>query len=117
MTLSLAEGSSLRLSKLHLESALGLLGDIELGMEKALMSVGKNPFNTDLERIAHQVNSHGVIPYKKLFALNVHALEKRQFDDSLLTLGEIGKLAINAGKIYSPAAWTAKKEAQANATT
>jgi len=105
MILSLAESDSMKVTKENLAAGLNLLGEIESGMQTALASVGKNPFNTDLDRMAHQVSSAGKLSYKKLFAMNVHALEKRQFDESLVTLVEIDRIVIKDGTIYSPEEW------------
>lgn len=102
MALSLSEGNSLRVSTTHLKMALGMLGEIEQGMTKALGAVGKNPFNSDMERITTQVTTARSIPYKKLFALNVFALEKEQFDKCLITLQDLGRVFIVNGNVVSP---------------
>lgn len=105
MSISLSESNALTVSMNHLKAGLGMLEEIEGGMLKALSAVGKNPFNTDLDRIVHQVIHAGRISYKKLFLLNVHALEKRQFDETLATLLEIGKLFVETGVFYSQEEW------------
>ena len=112
MLLSLAESDSLELKKFHIETALNLLGEVETGMQKALSSVGKNPYNTDLDRIADQVITEGRITYKKLLALNIYALDKRTFDDNLATLAEIDKVVLKDGVVYSPTEWKLEKRAR-----
>jgi hypothetical protein len=113
MMLSLAESDKLRLEVHHLKAAIGMLGELESGMSKAFSSVGKNPFSTDMDRIADQVNQQGRVKYKQLLAMNIHALEKKQFDDTLATLLEINKVYVQGGWLYSPVEWALKEEAEA----
>lgn len=110
MLLSLAESDALKLNQSNIETAINLLEELESGMMKALSSIGKNPFNTDIDRIVEQVITIGKIHYKKLFNMNVHALEKHQFDAVLTTLAEIDKIHVESGVVYSPAEWRLKEQ-------
>jgi hypothetical protein len=112
MLISLAEGDTLKIDLHHFKTALNLVEELEPGMLKALSSVGKNPFNTDFDRIIEQVMTNGRITYKKLFNMNVFALEKRQFDESLETLVELDKIVVKNGVVYSPVGWRLEQKAQ-----
>lgn len=110
MMLSLAESDTLKLEIPHLRAAIGMLSEIEPGMSRAFSSVGKNPFSTDMDRIADQVTQHGQINYKRLLALNIHALEKKQFDEALATLIEINKVYVRSGVLFSPIEWSLQQQ-------
>jgi hypothetical protein len=105
MMLSLSEGDSLVITQGHLEAAIGMVEELEPGMKKALMSIGKNPFSTDLDRISDQIHTAGSLTYRQLLAMNIHSLEKAHFDDNLMTLVEIGRAYRENGVYYSPQAW------------
>jgi energy-coupling factor transporter ATP-binding protein EcfA2 len=113
MALSLSEDNSLKITEVHLDLALKLLAELELGMQKALTSVGKNPFNTDIDRIQLQIHAAGKISYKRLFAMNVHALDRRQFDEVMTTLADIDRAVVKGGVVYSPAKWREEETASA----
>lgn len=101
MTLSLAEGDSLILQVRDIETAIGLLGEIESGMKRAFSAVGKNVYSTDLDRIREQIERAGRSSYKQLLTNNIHAVEKERFDSLLSSLIDMGEVERD-GSFYIP---------------
>ena len=100
MALSLADNDSLVLQQRDIESAIDILENIEPGMRRAFISVGKNIFNTVLERMRTQIRTRGGMSFKEILAANIHDADKKTIEDqlgSLVSMGEI-KLVDDPGK-------------------
>ena len=94
MLIALATGNNLILDAFHTQAALAMLEEIEPGMYRAFSSVGKNIYSADHERIKTQILSSAErgVPYKKIIASNIHAIDKDVIDRILITLIEIGEI-------------------------
>lgn len=90
MALSLAESDSLVVGERDVEMALTLLENLEPGMHKAFVSVGRNTFSTDLDRIRKQVDRTGGMSYKELIAANIHAVPKDKLDELINSIVDAG---------------------------
>jgi hypothetical protein len=82
MLLSLVESDDLLIHARHVDAALALVSALEPGMKKALTSVGRNEFATDLERIAEQIKDAPQRRLRKrdLVRANISMLTKQQLD-------------------------------------
>ena len=82
MLLSLVESDDLLIHDRHIEAALQLVTSLEPGMKKALTSVGRNEFATDLERIAEQIKDspNRRMATRDLVRANISMLTKQQLD-------------------------------------
>lgn len=94
MCVSLAASDVLVLEPRDIAVALQMLDELEPGMYKAFSSVGKNIYSADHERIKGQINGAALkgVPYKKILAANIHAIDKEQIDKILITLQEMGEI-------------------------
>jgi len=102
MAVSLASSDKLELTPADIGTALAMLEDLEPGMYKAFSSVGKNIYSADQERIKIQIEGARAdgVPYKRILAANIHAIDKEQIDKILMTLIEMGEIRRGAGKFF-----------------
>ena len=68
MLLSLAQSSDLIITKVHFDTALALIDDIERKLSRGLSIVGRNPYSADLYRIIDFIASEGPIEKRFLFS-------------------------------------------------
>lgn len=109
MALSLAERDELIIEEIDIRTALNLLESIEPGYHRSFSAVGKNIHATDMERILLQVAAAGDkgLDYGAIVRKNYHALPKRELDDIIEQLHQMGAVrrkgtqytAVNGGKL------------------
>lgn len=97
MLLAVAERDELVLEQRDIETALALLEQIEPGYHRSFSAVGKNLHATDLERILAQVSIGGEegLTYGDIVRKNYHALPKRELDDALSQLQQMGAVTFD----------------------
>lgn len=98
MALSLAESDKLELTQRDIATAITMLESIESGMHKAFVSVGRNTFSTDLDRVRKQIEISGGITYRELIAANIHAVPKDKLDELIASIVDAGWARIEPGK-------------------
>jgi len=92
MLVALNETNKLELRVEHFKKAMELLTALEPSMVKTFASVGRNPYASDLERMAADIfNSNGV-SRSNFIKRNIHAMDKRVLDDNIETLKAMGKV-------------------------
>lgn len=106
MLLRLSEGTTEKSEDLvvqlqDVQTALGVLEEIEPGMKKAFTAVGKNVLSTDLERIRDQIFKNGRIRYKEVLASHIHSVPKEDLDKLLQTLMDMGEIT-KEGEYFVP---------------
>ena len=102
MALSLAQNDSLVLQVADIQTALDLLKMIEPGMQRAFSGVGKNIFSTDIDRIKELVIGAKRIPYKQILSANIHSVTKREIDDILSSLEDMGEITRDGAFFIAP---------------
>lgn len=90
MALSLADSNDLIVRARDIVMATNLLGEIEPGMHKAFVSVGKNIYSTDIDRIREQIVGAGGMSYKEILGANIHAVPKDKLDEILNSIVDAG---------------------------
>jgi hypothetical protein len=68
MLLSLAQSSDLVMRKVHFDTALALVDDIERKLSRGLSIVGRNPYSADLYRIIDFISQEGPIEKRFIFS-------------------------------------------------
>jgi hypothetical protein len=104
MGLSLAESDRMILTVRDLETAKSLLEEIEPTMASAFATVGKNTFATDMERIYEHIKTRGQtgVSYAEILATHYHNVNKKQLDEILVELSDMGKIGrIQGGAIVA----------------
>lgn len=103
MLISLSRKDELVLELDDLQEALTLLEGLEPGMDKAFVTVGKNIYNTDIERIAGQIAStaQSGISIKELLRSNIHAMDKKLLIEILDNLVAMGLVLKKQDRYYS----------------
>ena len=102
MLLALNESNRLLLAENHLERAKDHLEKLEPSMVKTFSAVGKNPYASDLERMANDIRNAGRICRSDMLARNVHAMDKKTMDESIETLIAMGKIEkeLSGGEVW-----------------
>ena len=106
MILSVAERDDKIITEAHFNKAVEILEETEKKMPRALSSIGRNPFASDLEAILDYINMEGSVTKKQLIKRFYHNLESRQLEELVSSLVVMGDLvADRRGKdtVYSPA--------------
>ncbi len=99
MLLSIADNDSLTIQTRDFETALDLLGQIEIDMPRVFAGVGKNAISTDSERIYRQVleSGKGGMAYGRLLAGNYHSNSQTELDNILQALLSMGRIVHMGG--------------------
>lgn len=102
MAIALSESDDLVLDTRHIQAALLLLEQIEPDMSKAFISVGRNLYSTDLERIRDQIYRSGGMSYGEIIAANIHSVPKDKLDELLSSLIDAGWVKREKGAMFVP---------------
>lgn len=103
MLVALDKSNELVLRPEHFIQAAELLADLEPRMVRTFASVGRNPYASDLERIASEIESGDGMSRSEVISRNVHAMDKKTLDenlDTLLAMGKITKILRNGEPWY-----------------
>lgn len=93
MLLSLSEGDTKILCVHHLERAKALLETyVEPSMKKAFSAVGGNPYATDFERIAEQVEMSGGMTMQEIINVNYHNISQDKLEMTIASLVGAGRI-------------------------
>lgn len=102
MIVAASKSNDLKLTANDFKTARDLLTDLEPKMAKTFSAVGRNPYATDLERIASDIAESGRVSRSMVIADNVHAMDKKTLDENLSTLEAMGKIKkeLSAGELW-----------------
>lgn len=103
MLFSLAQGNEKIVNAFDLQQALAYVTDLEEGMTQAFQGVGKNIYSMEYESIKAQIRRGRGVHYKEIIQRNVHALDKQQIDQILVTLVDAGEVR-REGQVFHAAA-------------
>ena len=93
MLLSLARSDNLEISHENVLVARSMLEKyVEPSMKKAFVAVGANPFATDFERIADQIEMSGGMTLEQLTNTNFHQLDHSKLVMTLSSLEAAGRI-------------------------
>lgn len=94
MALAAAERDELTIETQDITTALSLLESIEPGYHRSFSAVGKNLHATDMERILAQISASGKsgLTYGALIAKNYHSLPRREMEDAIQQLVDMGAI-------------------------
>lgn len=102
MLTALNTSNRLILNVEHFEKAKELLDQLEPSMVKTFSAVGRNPYASDIERMAADIRDNGRVSRGDLIERNIHAMDKKTMDDVLETLKAMGKVesGLIAGEVW-----------------